>query len=217
MTEKPNWWDTTKEFHPWIIVDRLADIILYYVGGCVVEIGLGKSTYILAKHAKKAGVKHYGVDTSEKKCIRLKHRLAEFEDHLTIYNQRSLDFIETFDDVPGLVFIDGCHKASVVMKEAMFFLDRLLPGGVIFFHDMFICEAWAERYAERRKFTDTYRVRWELENLKNVWCFTFPYTAVACGLTMVMKRPVYEYAADPLDILGRSINKGDWERKSQLL
>jgi len=60
-------------------------------------------------------------------------------------------------------------------------------------------------------------VRWMMENMKDVWCFTFPYTAAACGLTMVMKKPEYEYVADPLDLSGLGKRCGDWTYKGQVL
>jgi len=186
----------------WIILDRLADIILHHVEGCVVEIGVGYSTRILAKHARDAGVKHYAIDKSHRRCKQLKANPEARHDGLIIYNGTSLDFIETFDDVPALVLLDGCHDAEVVMQEATFFLHKMAPGGVVFLHDTYLSEVWEKRLDNKNLFSDTYRVRWELENLKNVWCFTWPYTADGCGLTMVMKRPEYEHTTDPLDLVG---------------
>jgi len=188
-----------RHFHPWVIIDSLADVILHYTGGCIVEIGLGYSTKMLTKHAKNFGVKHYAIDVRKSKCKAAEKHL---HDGLIIYRGKSLNFIETFDDSPGLVFIDGCHKASTVIREALFFLQKMVPGGVMFLHDTYYCEAWGLRYDEIGKNSTTYRVRWELENLKNVWCMTFPYSAGACGLTMVMKRPEYEHTANPLDLVG---------------
>ena len=187
------WWENFV-FHEWIIVDRLADVVLYYVKGCIVEIGLGKSTEILAKHAKEANVKHYAIDKDAGRCKKVEENPNIKHDGLIIYNGYSLDFIETFDDVPALVFIDGCHDAEVVIQEAMFFIHKMPPGGVIFFHDTYLIEDWEQRLDKKNWFSDTYRVRWELENLKNIWCITFPYTAKALGLTMVLKRPEYEYS-----------------------
>jgi len=195
------WWDR-RVFHTRVILDRLADVILHYVKGCVVEIGVGQSTPILAKHAREAGVKHYAIDINANSCRKVEENPEAQHDGLIIYNGSSLDFIETFDDVPALVFIDGCHDSEVIMQEAMFFLHRLPSGGVIFLHDTYLIEGWEHRIAKKNLFSDTYRARWELENLKNVWCFTFPYTANACGLTMVMKRPEYEHTANPLDLVG---------------
>jgi hypothetical protein len=201
--DNAHWWNEKGcPFIPWVILDRLTDIILYYVGGCIVEIGLGKSTKVLAKCAREAGVKHYAIDKSSSRCRGIEEDVECQHDGLIIYNGLSLDFIKEFDDDPGLVFIDGCHNAKVVMQEAMFFIRKLRPGGVMFLHDTYPCEAWGIRTKSIGKTSNTYLARWELENLKNIWCFTFPYTASACGLTMVMKRPEFEHTADPLDLVG---------------
>jgi hypothetical protein len=201
MVDNSDWHDHSV-FDYWIIVDRLADVILYYVKGCVVEIGLGRSTKVLAKHAREAGVKHYAVDISERRCEAVSKDKEIAHDGLVIFRGSSAKFMKDFDDTPALVFIDGSHKSRVVRAEAKFFLDKLLPGGIIFFHDMYYCEEWGIRFKEIGKGSDCYKVRWELENMKDIWCLTFPYTASACGLTMVMKRPEFEYTADPLDLVG---------------
>ena len=216
MKETPPWWDD-KKYGPWIILERLADIILYFVPGCIVEIGLGASTVVLAKVAREYNVKHYAIDTSKSRCESIESKSKTNHKNLIVYRGRSLDFIEEFDDSPSLVFIDGCHKSEVVLKEAMFFLEKLNPGGIMFFHDMYLCEEWKGRHEEKGKYSDTYLARWILENMKNVWCFTFPYTAAACGLTMVMKKPEYEYTADPLDLAGLGKRCGDWTYKGQVL
>jgi hypothetical protein len=196
-----SWWDKSV-FHHWIIIDRLADIILHYVKGCIVEIGIGRSSTLLIEHARKAGVKHYAVDISAKRCEWIKENARVEYDGLIVCNCSSFDFIETFDDVPALILLDGSHDSEIVIQEAMFFIHKMLPGGVMFLHDTCLIEDWEKRIMEDGLFSDTYRVRWELENLKNIWCFTWPYTAQATGLTMVMKRPEYEHTANPLDLVG---------------
>ena len=64
-------WEDFKSLGMWVIVDRLADVILSYVEGCIVEIGMGVSTPMLAKLSKNFGVKHYAVDQSRGKCKRI--------------------------------------------------------------------------------------------------------------------------------------------------
>ena len=54
--------------HPWIVLERLVDVVLYYVPGCIVEIGIGSSTEVLNTHSKNTGVKFYTCDTSLNKC-----------------------------------------------------------------------------------------------------------------------------------------------------
>jgi hypothetical protein len=207
------WWDE-RIFHSWIILDRLADIILTYVGGCIVEIGIGLSTPILANHARNLGIRHYAVDTDKKKCKRASKRPDMKHDNLIVYNGRSLDFITEFDDSPGLVLIDGCHRSDIVIKESIFFIDRMLPGGVIFLHDTYLCKEWVDDHVRHGKYSNTYEARWELEKRKDVWCLTFPYSALGCGLTLVLKKPDYEYTCDDLELAGLS---GDWTYLGQEL
>ncbi len=194
MEEIPWWWQ--KVYKEWIIVERLADVILHFVKGCIVEIGVGHSTVILGRQSKRLGIKHYAIDTDSGKCKNIEDNPKIMHDNMIIFNGASLDFIDLFDDTPALVFIDGCHDSEVVIQEAMFFLHHLLPGGVMFLHDTHPNEEWKDRLKRNKKFLDTYKVRWELENTKSVWCFTWPYTARAAGLTMVVKRPEYEYTLD---------------------
>ncbi|HUS49675.1 MAG TPA: hypothetical protein VMZ91_05890, partial [Candidatus Paceibacterota bacterium] len=89
----------------WIILDRLADVILKHVKGCIVDIGVGHSTYVLAAHAKKLKIKQYSVDNNKYRCDNLKKNITH--DNHFIYNQKSYNFMKTFDDIPALVFIDA--------------------------------------------------------------------------------------------------------------
>jgi predicted O-methyltransferase YrrM len=182
-------------YKQWIILDRLSDVILSNVKGCVVEIGMGRSTYILAHHAKKFKRKMYACDSSKTKGNRVKEAIGY--KNLIFWHGKSLRFIEQFDDEPALVFLDGNHYYHTVSKEAKFFLDKLAPGGVMFLHDTYLHPKHFKKYESKGKAKryDTYKIRQELENTMDAWCLTFPYTAGNCGLTMVLKketgRPYY--------------------------
>ena len=182
-----------------VILDDLAKTILANVEGCVVDIGIGSSTKVLSKHAKDLDRPHYTCDVKRGKCewARTVGCVA--------FEGRSLDFIKTFPDIPvALVFLDGEHLYETVLQEVDFFLGRLSDGGVIFLHDThppkeFICESG-------RRCGNVYRVRQQLEHrmamdilalthskttgftrMPALQVFTWPYTALNCGLTMVMK------------------------------
>lgn len=163
----------------WIIIDRLADIILRHVRGCIVEIGMGVSTPILSKHANQAGVVLYSCDIDPKKA-------AMKYDHHVVFCGSSFDFMDQFKGEPAIVFLDGCHEYEVVSKEARFFLPALLPNGVLFLHDSLPPN---NRYTANDRCGTVYQLRHELEKDPRYNCFTWPYTATNCGLTMVMKRP----------------------------
>lgn len=164
----------------WIVVDRLTDIILSNVKGCVVEIGIGVSTEVLLKHTKKLGVVQYSCDTNRKKC-NWARKIGVTE----VYEGTSFNFIERFPDIPiALVLLDGDHRYPTVVKEVNFFLERLSLGGVIFMHDT--CKtSWKDVYGKVT--SDSYLVRRELEQREDLMTFTWPYDY---GLTMVMKKEI---------------------------
>ena len=167
----------------WVIVDRLTDIILDNVKGCVVDIGIGASTKVLAYHTKRLGVKHYCCDISPKRCKWAREKLRWPE----VYEGKSLDFIKQFLDNPvALVFIDGDHRYKVVIQEVRFFLEKLTPGGVIFLHDTYPKEGYV--YEDGQRCGTVYKVRQEMENDNSVWSLTWPYTGFNYGITMLLKK-----------------------------
>lgn len=164
----------------WILLDRLVDIILQNVEGCVVEIGLGKSTDVILKHSMAAGVRYLGCDNSRRRG-RWASKLP-----IELYRMNSEKFRAQFPDIPvALVNMDGSHDYEVVKLDMAFFLARLSPGGVIFLHDTY---PPAHLISSSAEFCgDVYRIRDELEQDSSVQIFTWPYTALGCGLSMISK------------------------------
>jgi len=179
---------------PWTIVDKLAEVVLSNVQGCIVEIGLGASTYMLSQHAIGFNRRHYACDFSGGKWEHFK-KLGLVHEYMHKFHCRSTTFMKTFRDKPAVVFIDGNHKYKVVSLEAKFFLDRLVPGGMAFFHDMYIPNTSYERYEKKGKDYDTYKCRLDIEQRDDVYTMSFPYTAANHGMTVVLKkereRPFY--------------------------
>ena len=172
----------------WTVIERLGDVILKYVEGCIIEIGLGRSTQLLLKLAHDFKRAHYCFDTSERKCLWAQERGAK------IFVGKSLDNLGQFPDVPiALGLIDGDHRHEVVRQEINFFLPKLVPGGIIFMHDTYPPEEWVGENG--RHCGNVYKTRLELETRNDIQIFTWPYTAMTCGLTMVMRkepnRPYY--------------------------
>ena len=171
----------------WIILDSLVGIILNYRPGCVVEIGVGEgfSTRILFKHVKNAMVPFYTCDINSKISF-------DYEYHYH-YLGSSFNFMKEFIAHPSVVFIDGDHSEEIVSKEVSFFLEKLVVGGVIFMHDTYSPDV--KNLAPKRCST-SYKVRQYYEKQIEICdCFTWPYTAMNCGLTMIIKkslnRPFY--------------------------
>jgi hypothetical protein len=179
-----------REFSGWIILDKLVRIILYYRPYCVVEVGMGESTRVLAKICEDFNVPLYCCDIKEEKQI--KHFSLQ-ENHL----MRSEDFFDVFDEKdenPAVVFIDADHHYDAAKMEFDYFFDKLVPGGVIFLHDTMPPH---EEHLRGSACGDVYRLRQELEKRTDEMdCFTWPYTATYSGLTMVLKkeedRPYWE-------------------------
>jgi len=165
----------------WIILDSLVPIILNNVEGCVVDIGIGTSTVVFHDHAIKFKKSHYTCDISKKKC-----RWARTVPELEVFEGQSLDFIKQFPNISvALVFLDGDHRYATVVEEINFFLTKLSPGGIIFLHDT-MPRSWDQVYSHACY--DSYLVRQEMEKRKDLMTFTWPYTALALGLTMIMKK-----------------------------
>jgi len=183
------------ERQDWIIIKQLGGIILKNVGGHIFEIGIGFSTPIFSKLADDFDRNLYCFDKKERRCNWAK----QFD--CTVFQGKSLDNIEKLSEITiAMGLIDGNHTAGTVRTEISFFLERLSVGGVIFLHDTYSCKSSLLRSGKenftKKMIGDVYKVRKELELLDNIQTFTWPYTAMNCGLTMVMKmdpnRPYYE-------------------------
>ena len=163
----------------WIILDKLTEIILAHVEGCVVDIGIGPSTRVLRKHSKAFDRKHYTCDIRPTRCA-----WAETQG-MTAFNIKSLDFIKQFptEEKVAVFFTDAEHVADTVLKEITFFSKLMSDGGVMFMHDTYPPIEWANHGCG-----DVYKVRQIMERLQGFQTFTWPYTACNAGLTMVMKK-----------------------------
>jgi len=180
----------------WIMIDILAPIILKNVEGCVVDIGIGRSTEVLYSHSSRFKREHFSCDQKRKFCKWINWSYPD----INIFHCKSLDFIKQFPDIPvAIILLDGDHTYSTVIKEVNFFLSKLSPGGVMFIHDTlpstwqqvhgYICDKPGRKFGRRiTVLADSYLVRQELEQRKELMTFTWPYTAVNVGLTMVMKK-----------------------------
>jgi len=167
----------------WDLLSFITMGILRYLKGPVVEIGMGASTLMFAHHCQQRKIKLYSCDVVMGGMFKaFKQEL--FKDHIC-YIGKSEDFIKQFKDRPSIVFIDGFHEYNTVKMEGDFFLKRLIKHGVLFFHDMFPPE---ERLlAANPKPHDIYKYRQELERNPDYDVFTWPFSSLNMGLTMVMK------------------------------
>lgn len=170
----------------WDIMDALVPKILKYCPGDIVEVGMGESTTIFADHAYEKGVELYSCDIQMGGMFKVFDKPI-FEGHHCFIG-RSESFMKEYEGTPSIVFLDGEHLYETVKKEVEFFLPKIVPGGVMFMHDTF---------PEHERMTKTdpdgyspgniYKARQALECRTDVDVFTWPYSALNMGLTMVMK------------------------------
>ena len=162
----------------WPVLKELSEIVLFFKPYCVVEVGAGESTIVLAGVTQKAGVVFHSVDIRPEKTCKY-HRNHFY------HNMWSQDFMKTFDERPAIVLIDGDHRYETAKKEFDFFFDKLVPGGMMFIHDTMPPH---EAFLKETACGDVYKLRQELEKRDDLDCLTFPYTAQFMGLTVVMKK-----------------------------
>jgi len=169
----------------WTIIRKLAGSILSNTAGnCIVEIGRGHSTSLFRSYSMIFGIPLFSCDINYKKEVN--------EPLFKTIAKSSVDFMKSFNGIPSLVLLDGCHDYDVVIEEANFFIKKLVVHGVLFIHDTYPC---LPGYLVHESCSDCYRVRIELEKRTDIYCFTWPYTANNQGLTMILKkdfnRPFY--------------------------
>jgi len=163
----------------WVLMREIAKVTLFYRPFCIVEVGAGVSTAVLAYLAEDAGVKLYSCDKSPRKN-RVLGQNHEF------HQVMSEDFMRDFTDTPAVVLIDANHDYDVAKREFWFFFQKLVDGGMIFLHDTYPTH---EGMLEQTRCGDVYRLRQELEQeTDKMDCLTFPYSAGWSGLSMVIKK-----------------------------
>lgn len=171
---------------PWVVIDLLMPVILSYVQGSVVEIGIGHSTLILANHARAFGRNFHTCDIKAGRCLWAATQIGGMG--VSIHDCKSSKMMSEFNEQVAVGLIDGDHTAKTITREAAFFFEKLNPGGVIFLHDTCPVEFRYEKKREEGGKIDTFLVRKELEKRDDMDVFTWRYTAGECGLTMVMKK-----------------------------
>lgn len=173
----------------WDILDAIVAKVLKYAKGDIVEVGMGESSIVLASRANEAGVSLYSCDLQMGGMFRVFDNPL-FKNHFC-YIERSEHFMEKYEGRPSVVFLDGEHKYETVKKEVDFFLSKMTPSGVMFLHDT-LPKNEEQSVVDDEGISpgDVYRIRRDLELSEKVDCFTWPYSALSMGLTMVIKRNI---------------------------
>lgn len=166
-------------------MQAIVSAAIKYIPGDIIEIGMGESTEILSDIARNNSVNLYSCDIQMGGMFKVFDKPL-FENHYC-FTDGSDAFMEEFGGNPSIVFIDGEHLYETVKKEVGFFLPKIRPGGIMLLHDtMPVLKRNTERDGKGYNPGDIYKVRQELERDPRYDVFTWPYSALNMGLTMVM-------------------------------
>lgn len=124
----------------------LINICKYVPGGLCAELGTHKGKSALASIYGLQGEHDFFLVEPEFKssewCLEVAATLQEAKELLnhritpTLINGYSKDFIQKFDKY-AYVFVDSGVHDDLVMEEVKLLEDRMLPYGIIAFHDLF--------------------------------------------------------------------------------
>lgn len=170
-------------YNEWDILKSIAPIFLSMSSGCLIDMGMGRTTEILAEVSAAFNVNHYSVDSDHWIC----ERYSPVHSKHTIYHGKTVAFLEQLKEPISFIFSDANHRYKYMQYEAPMVLEKLAPYGCYCIHDTTPMEGHYERKLQRKQHeNDTYKIRLDLERLGVAYeVFTWP---LGCGLTMVMKK-----------------------------
>jgi len=169
------------------ILGIMGDHVLRYTKGDIVEIGVGESTIFLTRLAEIYNRKVYHCDICVGDITNMLTIDGIFGKNSLIYNDTSDKFFKYIDFTPiALGFIDGDHNYEQVKKDFDNLLPLMVDDGFIFLHDTY---PPSDDYLSEHRCGNVYKLRQELEQRRDIDCFTFSNGAMEVGFTMVRKLP----------------------------
>jgi len=179
----------SKEFgwNRWGLMGVLADFVLHYTQGEIIEVGIGESSLYFTRLARKYKRKVFHVDVQRTDYENLFTVPDFFDNSNTMYVGTSDQFFSDIKFPPiALGFIDGDHMYEQVEKDFNNLFNLLVDNGYIFFHDLHPPD---EANTVETRSGDGYIFRKELELRSDLDIITFPTSAWNAGLTIVRKIP----------------------------
>lgn len=173
----------------WGLFGVLADYVLHYTQGDILEVGVCESSIYLSFLARKYSRKIYHNDLQRSVIENCKTVKGYFNPDAIIVQESSDNFFKNTKITPlALSFIDGEHSFLQVRKDFESTFELTVPGGYVFLHDTF---PKSEDYLESNACGDVYRLRKYLERRRDlIQIFTFDRSAWDVGLTMIRKKPL---------------------------
>jgi len=171
----------------WGLLGVLADYVLCYTPGCIVEIGCCETSLYLTALAEKYNRKAFHCDIQRsviENCLTVP---GYFHPTLSkTFIMSSDEFFKTAElpEPVALAFIDGDHVYEQVRKDFVNALSVLSPKGYIFLHDT---APPNEEWVGETRCGTVYKLRRELEKDKDFQIFTFLDSAWSVGLSMIQR------------------------------
>lgn len=171
----------------WGLLGVLADYVLYYVPGCIVEVGCCESSIYFSRLGEKYNRKVYHCDLQRsiiENCLTV---AGYFGRNSSTYIMSSDQFFASveLDSPAAIVFIDGDHEYEPVARDFRNACRVLHPSGFIFLHDTL---PPTEEWTGPTRCGGVYRLRREIEENPRFDIFSFPFTAWGVGLSVVRRR-----------------------------
>lgn len=179
----------SKEFgwERWGLLGVLADYVLYYTPGCIIEIGVCETSIYFSALAEKYNRQAFHCDVQQSVIENCKTVAGYFSpSKSTTYTMPSDEFFKCvkLPEPAALVFIDGDHLYEQVVKDFINSLSVLSAGGYIFLHDT---APPNEEWIGPTRCGTVYKLRRELEKDPYFDIFTFPHGAWDVGLSVVRR------------------------------
>jgi len=187
-------WDPSKllfsknfEWTRWGLLGILADYVLYYTSGNIIEVGVCETSIFFTQLATKHNRKAYHNDLQHSVIENCKTIPEYFGPNSQTYTMPSDQFFATtqFEFPIALIFIDGDHLYEQVKKDFDNALKLLQPDGYIFLHDTLPPDS---SWTNEGSCGTVYKLREEIEANPEFDIFTFKKSAWDVGLSMVQKR-----------------------------
>ncbi len=172
------------------IVGMLADFVLYFFPGDILEIGVGTSSTFLTPLSEKYNRRIYHCDSNGEKILDLKQK--------GFFSERAELFICTSDEMfnkqklspLAFTFIDGYHGYEEAKRDFWNAEKLTIPNGFILLHDTYPpAENWVGINGGG-SCGDVYKLRQELEQNKKFDCFTFVGEGNYIASTLIRKKPL---------------------------
>lgn len=169
------------------IVGIMADFVLTYISGAILEIGCGVSSIYLSALAKKFRREIYFCDIESCKIVNPLSVEGYLNEDGHFY-MCSSDEMFAKNELPPLAFsfIDGEHTYEQVKKDFWNTANLTVPNGYIMLHDTY---PPSEQYVPTNACGDVYRFRQEIEKDKRFDCITLVGRDSYVACTLIRKKP----------------------------